>query len=161
MVIMNPNFEYGPYGDHISANLILPFAPYIQLTHLLQDGPMKLQWSINAYSHNSWNSVWNYVPWSTKNSIGTPNLLNTLSKNAYVALSLLQSSNKTNSNHLETCSIITKTYQLCRCVKFNGPTKSKLHRYPSPIIGKGCRWGIGALKDTQTWSPTIHLKTNC
>ncbi len=61
-------------------------------------------------------------------------------------------------NHLEKCSIITKTYQLCWGVKFNGLTKSKLHRYPSPIIGKGCRWGVGALKDASTWSHTIHLK---
>jgi hypothetical protein len=57
--------------------------------------------------------------------------------------------------------IITKTYRLCQGAKFNGSTKSKFHRYPSPIIGKGCKWGVGALKDTQIWSHTIHLETNC
>ncbi len=77
------------------------------------------------------------------------------------SLSLLWSDNKTNSNHLETCSIITKTYWLCWGVKLNGLKKSKLHWYPSPIIGKGYRWGIGALKHAQIRSYTMHLKTNC
>jgi hypothetical protein len=90
---------------------------------------------------------WNFVPWLVRTSIGAPNLLSTLSKNAHVMPSLLRSDNGTNSNHLEKCSIITKTYQLCQNVKFNGPTKSKFHQYPSTIIGKGCRWSVGALKD--------------
>jgi hypothetical protein len=47
-------------------------------------------------------------------------------------------------------------YQLCRGVKLNGPAKSKLHWYPSPIIGKGCKWGVGALKNTQIQSHTIY-----
>jgi hypothetical protein len=62
---------------------------------------------------------------------------------------------------LEKCLIITKTYWLCWGVKLNGSAKSKLYQYPSPIIGKGYRWGLCALKDAQTWSHTIHLKTNC
>ncbi len=86
-----------------------------------------MRWSINAFSHNSWNSPHNFIPWSMKTLIGTPNLLSTLSKNAYVVPSLLQSDNATNSNHLEKCSIITKKYQLCRGVKLNGLAKSKLH----------------------------------
>jgi hypothetical protein len=81
-----------------------------------------------------------------------------LSKNAYVALSLVQFGNRTNSNHLEKCLIITKTYWLCRNVQLNGLKKSKLHQYPSPIINKGYRWNIGALKDAWTWSHTIHYK---
>ncbi len=102
-----------------------------------------VQWSINTFSHNSWNSPQNYVPWSMRILTRAPNLLNIMSKNAYVVFSLLWSKNGTNSNHLEKCSIITKTYRLCRGVNFNGPAKSKLHLYPSPIIGKGCRWGVG------------------
>jgi hypothetical protein len=80
-----------------------------------------------------------------------------MSKNAYVAPSLLQYCNGTNSNHLEKCSIITKTYKLCWGVKLNGPEKSKLHQHPSPIIGKSYRWNVGALKDARTGSHTIHL----
>jgi hypothetical protein len=92
-------------------------------------------------------------------SIRAPNLLSILSKNAYVVLSFLRYKNGTNSNHLEKCSIITKTYRLYQGVNLNGPTKSKLHLYLSPIIGKGCRWGVGV--DASTSSHTIHLETNC
>ncbi len=77
------------------------------------------------------------------------------------SLSLLQSNNKTNSSHLETCSIITKTYWLCWGVKLNWLAKSKLHRYPSPIIGKGYKWNIGAFKYAQIWSYTMHLIFFC
>jgi hypothetical protein len=84
-------------------------------------------WSINALSHSSWNSPWNYVPWLVRTSARAPNLLSTLTKNAYDVPSLLRSGNGTNFNHLEKCSIITKTYQLCSDVKFNGPAKSKFH----------------------------------
>ncbi len=93
-----------------------------------------VQWSINVFSHNSWN----FVPWLVKILVRTPNLLSTLSKDAYVTPSLLWSNNGTNSNHLEKSSIITKTYWLCQGVKLNGSTKSKLHWYLSPIIVKGC-----------------------
>ncbi len=96
-----------------------------------------------------------------RTSARTPNLLSNLSKNEYVVFSLLWFGNGTNSNHLEKCSIITKTYQLCKGVKLNGPAKSKLHEYPSPIIGKGYRWNVGTLKDARNRSHTIHLKTNC
>ncbi len=75
--------------------------------------------------------------------------------------SWLWSTNGTNSNHLENCSIITKTYQLCQGVKLNGLKKSKFHQYPNPIIGKGYRWGVGALKDAQIWSHAIYIETNC
>ncbi len=119
-----------------------------------------VRWLMNVFSHNFWNSPWNFVPWSMTTLTRAPNLQNTMSKNPYVVISLLQSGNATNSNHLEKCSIITKTYRLCQDVKFNGPRKSKLHRYPSLIIGKGCRWSVGALKDVQTWSHTIHVETN-
>jgi hypothetical protein len=84
-------------------------------------------WSINAFSHNSWNSPQNYVPWLLRTSARGRNLLNTMFKNAYATPSLLWFGNGTNSNHLEKCSIITKTYQLCQGVKFNGLAKSKLH----------------------------------
>ncbi len=69
-----------------------------------------VQWLINAFSHNSWNSPWNYIPWSMKTSAKTPNLLNILSKIAYATLLMLRFGNGTSSNHLEKCSIITKTY---------------------------------------------------
>jgi hypothetical protein len=62
---------------------------------------------------------------------------------------------------MEKCSIITKTYRLCWGAKLNGLAKSKLHLYIRPIIGKGCRWGVEALKNAQTRSHTIHLETNC
>jgi hypothetical protein len=38
-----------------------------------------------------------------KTLVGVPNLLNIMSKNAYVAPSLLQLGKGTNSNHLEKC----------------------------------------------------------
>ncbi len=119
-----------------------------------------MQWSINVFSHNFWNSPWTSIAWLVRISIGALNLLSNLSKNAY-ATPLLWSCNGTNSNHLEKCSIISKTYWLCRNVKFNGPATSKLHQYPSPIIGKGYRWGVGALKDARIQSHTIHLETKC
>jgi hypothetical protein len=83
--------------------------------------------SINAFSHNFWKSPHNYISWSVKTSARTPNLLNTLSKNAYASPLLSWISNGTNSNCLEKCSIISKTYQLCQGVKLNGLAKSKLH----------------------------------
>jgi len=42
MVVISPNFEYGPCEDHLFANLISPSAPSVQLTRLPQDGFMKL-----------------------------------------------------------------------------------------------------------------------
>jgi len=112
-----------------------------------------VRWSINIFSHNSWNSPQNYVPWSVRISTRAPNLLNILSKNAYVVISLLRSKNGTNSNHLEKCSIITKTYQ------FIEVSISMGWQYPCPIIGKDRRWSVGV--DAWTWSHTIHLKINC
>jgi hypothetical protein len=67
-------------------------------------------WSINAFSQNSWNSQWNFVFWLVKTSVRSLKLLNAFSKNAYASYFLLWSRNGTNSNHLEKCSIITKTY---------------------------------------------------
>jgi len=118
-----------------------------------------MQWSINIFSHNSWNSPQNYVPWSMRISIRAPNLLSISSKNACVVLSLLRSKNGTDSNHLEKRSIITKTYRFYRGVNLNVSAKSKFHMYPSPIIGKGHRWGVAV--DVWTWSHIIHLETNC
>jgi hypothetical protein len=89
-------------------------------------------------------------------SIGAPNLFCTLSKNAYDALSLLRSNNGTNSDHLEKCLMMTKTYKLCWGVRLNGLVKFKLNQYPSPIIGKGYKWSIGAFKDVHMQSHTIH-----
>jgi hypothetical protein len=37
----------------------------------------------------------------------------------------------------------------------------KIQMTPKPIIGKGYKWSVGALKDAQTRSHTIHLETNC
>ncbi len=116
-----------------------------------------LGWLINVFSHNSSNSPWNFVPWSMKTLVGAPNLLSTMSKNPYATISLLWFNNGINSNHLYKCSIMTKTYRLCQGVKFNGPKKSKFHRYPTLIIGKGYRWGVGVFKDAYTQSDTIHL----
>jgi hypothetical protein len=42
MVVVNPNLEYGPCGDHTFANPISPSTPFAQLTRLLQDGFVKL-----------------------------------------------------------------------------------------------------------------------
>ncbi len=84
-------------------------------------------WSFNVFSHKSWKSPWNFIPWSMKILVRTLNLLNIRSRNAYAIPSLLRFSNGTNSNHLENYSIIIKTYQLCRGVKLNGLAKSKLH----------------------------------
>ncbi len=47
-------------------------------------------WCINVFSHKSWKSLRNFIPWSMRTSVGTPNLLNILSKNAHVAPSLLR-----------------------------------------------------------------------
>jgi hypothetical protein len=52
-----------------------------------------IQWSINAFSHKSWKSPWNYIPWLVKTLVGTLNLLSILSINAYATPSLLQFSN--------------------------------------------------------------------
>jgi len=72
-----------------------------------------VQWSISTFSHNFWKFSRNSIVWSMKTSVGTPNLFNILSKNAYATPSLLQSGNNTNSKHLEKCYIMTKTYRLC------------------------------------------------
>lgn len=42
---------------------------------------------------------------------------------------------------------IWKNVQLWWTFEFNNLTKSKLHRYPSPMINKGCKWNVGALND--------------
>ncbi len=53
-------------------------------------------WLISVFSRIFWDSPWNFVPWSMKTLIGAPNLLSTLSKNAYAIHSLLQFGNGTN-----------------------------------------------------------------
>jgi hypothetical protein len=68
-----------------------------------------VRWSINGFSHKSLKSLQNSRPWSMKTLARTPNLLNILSKNAYVDPSMLRFGKGTNSNHLEKCSVITKT----------------------------------------------------
>jgi hypothetical protein len=57
-----------------------------------------VQWLINVFSHNSWNCPWNFVLWLMRTLARAPNLLSTLSKNAYATLSLLWFDNGTNSN---------------------------------------------------------------
>ncbi len=91
-----------------------------------------------------------------KISTRAPNLFCTLSKHAYDAPSLLQSNNGTISDHLEKCLMINKTYWLRWGVSFNGLAKFKFNQYPSPIIGKGYKWNVGALKDVHIQSHTIH-----
>jgi hypothetical protein len=42
MVVISHDFEYGLFGVHIFASWGSLFTPSIQLTHMLQDGLMKL-----------------------------------------------------------------------------------------------------------------------
>jgi hypothetical protein len=119
------------------------FISSIWLTCLPQNGLVKSFNDLSMPSHTTIGiphcSLY-LVGWSTKFN-------ENFVKNAYAIPSLLGSSNGTNSNHFEKCSMITKTYKLCQGVKFNGLTKSKLHQYLSPIIGNGCKWGVGTLND--------------
>ncbi len=64
-------------------------------------------------------------------------------------------------NHLENCSITTNTHWLKWTIRFNDIVKSKLHWYPSPMIGKGYKCGVGALNDAWTWLHTMHFETKC
>ncbi len=41
MVVVSPNLKYCPYEDHTFANPASLFAPFVQLTCLLQDGLVK------------------------------------------------------------------------------------------------------------------------
>jgi hypothetical protein len=41
MITVDPNFKYGLFGGHILINPFSLYAPFVQLTHLLQDGLMK------------------------------------------------------------------------------------------------------------------------
>jgi hypothetical protein len=41
MVIVDPNIKYNPFGSHIFVNPFSLYAPFVQLTHLFQDGFMK------------------------------------------------------------------------------------------------------------------------
>jgi hypothetical protein len=120
------------HGNYKSQSWVWPFwRPYfhnpcfrvytIHLANLLALGWSYeiVRWSFNAFSHKSWKSLRNFVPWLVRTLAGTLNSLNIMSKNAYTAPSLLRFSNGTNSNHLEKCSIITKIYWLCRGVKQN------------------------------------------
>jgi hypothetical protein len=63
---------------------------------------------------------------------------------------------------LKNAKLITKTYQLCRILKFNGLRKSKLYQYPSPMMGNGYKWSVGALNDVYIWShhTLIHKLLN-
>ncbi len=92
-------------------------------------------WSIRIFSCNFWNFSWNSILWLMNISTRMPNLLNMLSINAYVVPSLLWFSNGTNISHLNKCLIITKTYQLYCITKLRRPTKSRFHKYLSPIMG--------------------------
>ncbi len=128
MVTTSPNFECDFSKGHTFHNPCFTICT-IHSTNMstLRWSHEIVWWSIDAFSHKYWKSFRNFIPWLVKTSVGTPNLLNMSSRNAYVAFSLLQSSNGTNSNQLEKCSIITITYWLCQDVKLNGLTKSKLY----------------------------------
>ncbi len=41
MVAISPNLDYGLYGDHTFAKNISPFAPFVQLSCLSQNGHVK------------------------------------------------------------------------------------------------------------------------
>jgi hypothetical protein len=53
MVAISPNLEYGPYEDHTFTNPISVFALSIQLTHLLQDGLVKLCNNQSMFYHTT------------------------------------------------------------------------------------------------------------
>jgi hypothetical protein len=53
MVVVNPNLEYGPCGDHTFANPISPFTPFAKLTRLLQDRLVKLCDDQSLFSHTT------------------------------------------------------------------------------------------------------------
>jgi hypothetical protein len=109
-------YPMAKHGNYRSQSLVRPFwKPYLHnlhftvyTIHLANSFALKwshevVQWSINASSHNFWKSSQNFIVWSMRTSVGTLNIFNILSKNAYATPSLLQSSNNTNSNHLEKC----------------------------------------------------------
>ncbi len=104
-------------------------------------------WSIKNFSCNLWNFSWNSILWLVNVLSRMRNLLNTPSINAYVAPSLLWFTNGTNTNHLNKCSIITKTYQLYCIIKLSRLAKSINTLTPSWAI-YGCKWSVGALNDT-------------
>jgi len=122
-------------------------------------------WSIKAFSFNFWNFSWNSILWLMNISTKMPNLLNRLSINAYVAPSLLWFSNGTNTNHLNKCSIITKTYQLSCIVKLSGPTKSKFRKYLTPIMGNiwlymKCmciEWYLNSITHHTSWNTLLNM----
>ncbi len=116
-------------------------------------------WLINVLSHNFWNSSQIFVAWLVNTSTKAPTLLNTLSMNVKKTPSLLQFGNGIKFNHL--CLIITKTYQLCQIVKFNGVTKFKLHQYPSPMmVNDYSWWSVDVLNDVCIWSHITHCEIN-
>ncbi len=41
MVVVSPNLEYGPYGNHSFESPTSSSTPSVQLIHLLQDGLVK------------------------------------------------------------------------------------------------------------------------
>jgi hypothetical protein len=45
-----------------------------------------MQWSINVFLHNFWNSPRNFIFWLMRTLTRTPNLLSTMSKNAHEPL---------------------------------------------------------------------------
>ncbi len=75
---------------HTFIILVSLSTPYIWPTCLLQDDLMKYSNDLSMPSHtNLGNPFRNFLPWSVRTLAGVPNLLNTLSRNAYVAPSLL------------------------------------------------------------------------
>jgi hypothetical protein len=53
MVIVGPNFEYGPYENHTFVNPTSLSAPSTKLTRLPQDGLMKLCNDQSMFSHTT------------------------------------------------------------------------------------------------------------
>jgi hypothetical protein len=90
----------------------------------------------------------------------SPNLLNILSRNAYVTPSLLWFGNGTNFSHVKKISIITITYRFYYTIKLSGSIKSIFHWYANPMMGNGYKWSVGALNDAHALSHIMYQNTN-
>lgn len=150
--MLTKHYPITNHGNYKSQFLVLPFwnpylckpcfticiIPFIQLIHVFQDGLMKLY---NDYFSHIFSKfpmelhilINEYFNENTKPS------KHLIQKMHICLLSLLRSINGINSNHLEKYLIITKSYQLCHTIKFNGSLKFKLRQYFNPTMNNGCR----------------------
>ncbi len=118
-----------PFWNPYLCKPCLPFASYhsIQLMHVFQDGLMKL-YNFSLFSHNfSKFPMQFHILINEYFNENTKPFKCLIQKMHICFISLLRSINGTNSNHLKKYLIITKTYQLCHTIKFNGSSKFKLH----------------------------------